>query len=547
MKEYVTDELVETTYLFCVKRISDTEAAKDLAQDILCEALRAIASGKEFVSFHSWYWRMARNKYADYVAHRQNPALPIEVAGGVAADLSEPLETLVAEEEISQLNYSLSRLASYQREMVIRFYLKEQPIGQIARELGLPEGTVKRRLFDIKKNLKERMEDMSKTGRFSYAPADVSRFWGYRAMEAEKVIQGSKMAPQVMVLCRQEAKTVNEIADEMGVALIYLEEVVENMLEQNLLVESGKGKYLANCCVFPEQAYVGARAYSSKMFHEKEFPKRITEKLLGLKEKIQAMNFYGNNFDYSYLMWLLYVIAGDCLGICGNQKYLEKYAGKVADEPDRVYRLTMQYTLPEESLDSSVYREIKAKSWSNLHQQFATSDYGNLSYVNNYAVEPFPVKRKNDVLEWISGRDEWVDGSNISLLMALAENPGKELTVHEQAKAAAFLKKGLLKKDGENLIVQLPIFEKKVLGEIEKLVHDEVLEMAEEYALLVGDAVEKKLLPYVRKDQMSNFIYWDMMVFFHSIGELFYYGWDKVLAQPEDYEKSAAGLYIMKI
>ena len=34
MKEFITNELIEATYLFCIKRISDTETAKDLSQDI---------------------------------------------------------------------------------------------------------------------------------------------------------------------------------------------------------------------------------------------------------------------------------------------------------------------------------------------------------------------------------------------------------------------------------------------------------------------------------------------------------------------------------
>lgn len=140
MNEYIQDELIENTYLFCAKRISDSESAKDLAQDILYEALRVTASGKTFVSFHSWYWRMARNKYADYAAHKQNSALPIEMAGGVAAQNCEPLERLIDAEELSLLNYSLSRLTSMYREMMIRFYLKEQSIAQIARDLDIPEG-----------------------------------------------------------------------------------------------------------------------------------------------------------------------------------------------------------------------------------------------------------------------------------------------------------------------------------------------------------------------------------------------------------------------
>ena len=161
MNEYIQDELIENTYLFCAKRISDSEEAGDLAQDILYEALRVIATGKTFVSFYSWYWRMARNKYADYVAHKQNLALPIEMVGGVAVQDPKPLERLIDAEELSFLNYSLSRLTSMYREMMIRFYLKEQSVAKIARELDIPEGTVKRRLFDAKNTLKERFETMN--------------------------------------------------------------------------------------------------------------------------------------------------------------------------------------------------------------------------------------------------------------------------------------------------------------------------------------------------------------------------------------------------
>ena len=66
-----------------------------------------------------------------------------------------------------------------------------------------------------------------------------------------------------------------------------------------------------------------------------------------------------------------------------------------------------------------------------------------------------------------------------------------------------------------------------------------------EFADKVSEGVEKILLPYVRKDLMSNFIHWDMLMFLQRTGTMFYYGWDKALAQPEDYSKSAAGLYII--
>ena len=325
MKEYITNELVEATYLFCVKRISDTEVAKNLSQNILYEAIRNIAGGKEFVSFYSWYWKMARNKYADYITHKQNDTLPIETAGGMAAEIPKPIESIVAAEELSQLNFSLSRLASIHREIIILFYLQEQSVSQIAKELDIPPGTVKRRLFDAKKNLKERFDNMNHIGKTAYAPVDVSWFWGYSAMKASLLMNSSKICPQIMVICRKEAKTVNEIADGMGIAPVYLDEILEKMKKEQLLKLPVKGKYLANFCIFPRDVYIRAALYACDVFHDNGFPERITEKLLGLKDQITSLDFYGNQFNYHYLMWILYVQAAYAIGDIGRNHYLRKF------------------------------------------------------------------------------------------------------------------------------------------------------------------------------------------------------------------------------
>ena len=121
----------------------------------------------------------------------------------------------------------------------------------------------------------------------------------------------------------------------------------------------------------------------------------------------------------------------------------------------------------------------------------------------------------------------------------------KQLSVYEEEKAAEFLKNGLLKKENDSLIVQLPVLKTETANQIMKLIKAELTELAEEYVELVSKGIEELLLPYVRKDLMNCFINWDMHSFFEPKGALFYYGWDKSLAQPEDYSTSAAGLYVL--
>ena len=52
MSEYINNELIENTYLFCIKRVANSDTAKDLAHDILLEALKAVSKGKKFTNFY---------------------------------------------------------------------------------------------------------------------------------------------------------------------------------------------------------------------------------------------------------------------------------------------------------------------------------------------------------------------------------------------------------------------------------------------------------------------------------------------------------------
>lgn len=79
------------------------------------------------------------------------------------------------------------------------------------------------------------------------------------------------------------------------------------------------------------------------------------------------------------------------------------------------------------------------------------------------------------------------------------------------------------------------------------MIHEEIKPIAKELEESCSDKVENLLKPFVRNDLMSNFIYWDMRVLYQPIGEVMFYGINAsdCLAKPEDYEHSAAGLFIL--
>lgn len=538
MDGIISEELIENTYLFCRKRIQDSEAAKDLSHDIILCALMAIRKGKSFTDFYGWYWRMARNKYADYLTARK--MLPVELNMGVASDMPEPIEALISEEEISALNYSLSRLSSINRETVIRYYLKEQTIEEIAQALNVPIGTVKRRLFDVRKNVKERIVNMNNTiGKTAYAPAKIGYFFGFSCGEAEKVMK-QKIAEQIAVIARSEPKTVNQISDEMGVAPVYVEDIVRQMLDCSLLKEAGKGKYAANFCVFPRNVYSKAASEMNRIFFKREFPKRITEMLYDLKDEITALDFYGNDFDYSYLLWLLYVTAGYEMGKLSAKAIVESRYPMTKDEAERSYRITATYLLPEETAENYPYKGI---GWSNMGQELLTAKYGYVGFFNLFDAYPFMEKDGTRL-----NRCGWIDGGNVALLIALSENPSMELNANEQEQAAVFIEHGLVKKTENGLKVMLPIMSDDVYAEINEIISKKIKPLAEEYGREAGEVFVDMLLPYVRKDLISNFLYWDVRSCMQQLLALFYYGIEegKTLKLPQDYSRSAAGLLLTR-
>ena len=83
----------------------------------------------------------------------------------------------------------------------------------------------------------------------------------------------------------------------------------------------------------------------------------------------------------------------------------------------------MEYTLADESFDNSAWEKLKDYGWSCLHQDFTTSEYGKIEFINNYEIEPFPNDHGDDENDWRRGRDTWVDGNNISAYCIIGKSP----------------------------------------------------------------------------------------------------------------------------
>lgn len=528
MTEFIDDELMSATFMYCLRRLGSTADAEDLAQDIMCEALAGLKKRRDIGNFDAWYWTLARNRLCIYLRKKKYNAAPIEEYGGIIAPDTSPCDAIIGAEDTARLNAALSRLSALHREVIVAFYLRGESIAEIARRLNVPEGTVKRRLHDARNNAKKGFDEMTNTGRASYAPADLMLSGGFNIPDYWNDIHDI-LTKQIFVACREKPRNVREIADEIGVAPVYFEDKLKYLLKHKFIKETQTGRYITDFVILPQQTAADFR-YELSLIYE-NIGAEITDAIYSVIDKIGALGFYGCNFELSYLLWVFYVYACTALSDDMLNIYKGKWAGKVPKDNGKSYRLLGYVTFPEENIR---YKDIKSVSWSNLHKHFTTSDYSHVCHANLFEHEPF------------SDRDTIITDQNADLVMKLYDDPARNLTPVQEEQAAQLVRLGYLRRDNSSLNLTMPVMTWEQQKKIESILAISTHPLAIKYVEAVSELSDQMLLPHIREDLLEEYVNWVMNGCFFPVGNVMYYGMHegKTLAIPEDYGSSAAGIVL---
>jgi RNA polymerase sigma-70 factor (ECF subfamily) len=133
-------------YAFVVRRVKDREEAQDVTAEVFHQALKNLGRFQwRGVPFAAWLLRIAANALAD---RWQRAAKEIEVRAEDGQIENEASTAGVAEVERRAMLFQLvDRLPSEQRLVVVRRFVDQKSIREIAGELGRSEGAVKQLQF----------------------------------------------------------------------------------------------------------------------------------------------------------------------------------------------------------------------------------------------------------------------------------------------------------------------------------------------------------------------------------------------------------------
>ncbi len=246
--EQIITEQVKPVFGFALKRCKSVQDAEDLSQEIVLKAFKALLVKEDVEDMGKFIWTVAHNALSNYYRDSAKSMLGVPIEE-VAEQLEAPEEPDDSEEReaVFRLQGEIAYLSKLQRRIVIAYYFENRKQADIAQELGLSVGTVKWHLFEAKKELKRGMDMERTAGELKFNPIkfEGTGFSGSAGTKDINDMFRSCLTQNICYAVKNTAKTMNEIAEMLGVSPVYVEGEVEFLEEYGFLLKQ-KDKYIAN-------------------------------------------------------------------------------------------------------------------------------------------------------------------------------------------------------------------------------------------------------------------------------------------------------------
>lgn len=254
--DFIIGEYVQKLYGFALNKLGDPDEAEELSARIVAEVYEVLIKRENIVNINGYIYKIAHNVWTRYIG-RKSKSRSFETSGGFdGTDGFEniPDERDFAEEFQKTEQYGLIRreiayLSKIQREIVVRHYYHGEKVKTIAAAMGLPDGTVKWHLSCTRKELIMNMDKIRTIGNLGLQPIHFSSMGhnGHPGSKGDTQDFLAKVITQnIAYAAYHKPRTINEIAEELGINPIFVEDEVATLEEYGYMDKLADGKYRTN-------------------------------------------------------------------------------------------------------------------------------------------------------------------------------------------------------------------------------------------------------------------------------------------------------------
>ncbi|TPG70198.1 RNA polymerase sigma factor [Brevibacillus laterosporus] len=141
--------------------VHDYHLAQDAVQEALWEAYQSLYryDERKGTSFRAWFMKIVTHRALNLVRRKKKTE---EYADSIDPD-QNPLESILQKEKEQQIWRAIQTMKPKHRSAVVLYYYEEFSIAEIAKILGVFEGTVKSRLHKARKLIAEKIQAEKET------------------------------------------------------------------------------------------------------------------------------------------------------------------------------------------------------------------------------------------------------------------------------------------------------------------------------------------------------------------------------------------------
>jgi RNA polymerase sigma-70 factor (ECF subfamily) len=142
-------------YRYVLRLLRDEMAAQDVISDVFLDVWRQADRFEGRSAVSTWVIAIARFKALSLMRRRREEGLDDEVAESIEEPSDDPERATEKRDKGEKLRRCLASLSAEHREVIDLVYYHEKSVEDVAKIVGIPENTVKTRMFYARKKLGE--------------------------------------------------------------------------------------------------------------------------------------------------------------------------------------------------------------------------------------------------------------------------------------------------------------------------------------------------------------------------------------------------------
>ncbi len=146
-------------YRFILRIVGDTSVAEDLVSQVFLDVWRTAGQFEGRSQVSTWMLAIARFKALTALRNRRHEDIEQEEVLQIADTGDTPETAMDRSQTSSTLRKAIAQLSPAHREIIDLVYYHEKSVEEVGQIIGIPQATVKTRMFYARKHLAELLKE----------------------------------------------------------------------------------------------------------------------------------------------------------------------------------------------------------------------------------------------------------------------------------------------------------------------------------------------------------------------------------------------------